>query len=143
MKKNKFTYKEYNANFKNKKTTDCVVRAISVALNKSWEDTFKELSAYTLKTGYMWNDNGACGFKKFLKIKGYEKQKMPRRKDNTRYTVKDFIEEFNTLIDNIKSCNGLNKTIIPISTTGIPIDGAHRIAISLYLNLEIKLSIKQ
>ena len=93
MKKNKFTYKEYNANFKNKKTTDCVVRAISVALNKSWEDTFKELSAYTLETGYMWNDNGACGFKKFLKLKGYDKQKMPRRKDNTRYTVKEFIEE--------------------------------------------------
>ena len=93
MKKNKFTYKEYNANFKNKKTTDCVVRAISVALNKSWEDTFKELSEYTLKTGYMWNDNGACGFKKFLKLKGYEKQKMPRREDNTRYTVKEFIEE--------------------------------------------------
>ena len=93
MKKNKFTYKEYNANFKNKKTTDCVVRAISVALNKSWEDTFKELSAYTLETGYMWNDSGACGFKKFLKLKGYDKQKMPRRKDNTRYTVKEFIEE--------------------------------------------------
>ena len=93
MKKNKFTYKEYNANFKNKKTTECVVRAISVALNKSWEDTFKELSAYTLETGYMWNDNGACGFKKFLKLKGYDKQKMPRREDNTRYTVKEFIEE--------------------------------------------------
>lgn len=93
MKKNKFTYKEYSANFKNKKTTDCVVRAISVALNKSWIETFKELSRYTLETGYMWNDNGVCGFKKFLKLKGYDKQKMPRRKDNTRYTVKEFIEE--------------------------------------------------
>lgn len=58
--------------------------------------------------------------------------------DGRKNSPKDFIEEFNTLIDNIKSCNGLNKTIIPISTTGIPIDGAHRIAISLYLNLEIK-----
>lgn len=58
--------------------------------------------------------------------------------DGRKNSPKDFIEKFNTLIDNIKFCNSLNKTVIPISTTGIPIDGAHRIAISLYLNLEIK-----
>lgn len=58
--------------------------------------------------------------------------------DGRKNSSKDFIEKFNALIDNIKFCNNLNKTVIPISTTGIPIDGAHRIAISLYLNLEIK-----
>lgn len=58
--------------------------------------------------------------------------------DGRKNSFKDFIEKFNALIDNIKFCNNLNKTVIPISTTGIPIDGAHRIAISLYLNLEIK-----
>lgn len=58
--------------------------------------------------------------------------------DGRKNSPKDFIEKFNTLIDNIKFCNSLNKTVIPISMTGIPIDGAHRIAISLYLNLEIK-----
>lgn len=58
--------------------------------------------------------------------------------DGRKNSPNEFIEKFNTLIDNIKFGNSLNKTIIPISTTGIPIDGAHRIAISLYLNLEIK-----
>lgn len=58
--------------------------------------------------------------------------------DGRKNSPNEFIEKFNTLIDNIKFCNSLDKTVIPISTTGIPIDGAHRIAISLYLNLEIK-----
>lgn len=56
------------------------------------------------------------------------------RKNNT----KDFIIKFNSLIENIKSCKNLDKTIIPISTTGIPIDGAHRIAIALYFDLKIQ-----
>lgn len=58
--------------------------------------------------------------------------------DGRKNSSNDFIKSFNYLIDNIKSCNNLDKTIIPLSTTGIPIDGAHRTAISLYLNLEIK-----
>ncbi len=58
--------------------------------------------------------------------------------DGRKNSSNDFIENFNYLITNIKACNNLNKTIIPVSITGIPIDGAHRIAISLYLNLEVK-----
>lgn len=48
-----------------------------------------------------------------------------------------FLQNFNNLIENIRTCNNLDKTIIPISMTGIPIDGAHRIAISLYLGIEV------
>lgn len=58
--------------------------------------------------------------------------------DGRKNNSNDFIKNFNYLIEHIKSCNNLDKTIIPLSTTGIPIDGAHRIAISLYFNLEIK-----
>ena len=58
--------------------------------------------------------------------------------DGRKNNAKDFIIKFNSLIENIKSCKNLDKTIIPISTTGIPIDGAHRIAISLYFDLEIQ-----
>lgn len=58
--------------------------------------------------------------------------------DGRKTCPEDFIKKFNNLIDNIRFCNNLNKTVIPISTTGIPIDGAHRVAISLYLNLEIR-----
>lgn len=52
--------------------------------------------------------------------------------------MEDFIIKFNSLIENVKSCKNLYKTIIPISTTGIPIDGAHRIAISLYFDFKIQ-----
>ena len=58
--------------------------------------------------------------------------------DGRKNNAKDFIIKFNSLIENIKSCENLDKTIIPISTTGIPIDGAHRIAIALYFDLKIQ-----
>lgn len=58
--------------------------------------------------------------------------------DGRKNNAKDFIIKFNSLIENIKSCKNLDKTIIPISTTGIPIDRAHRIAIALYFDLKIQ-----
>ncbi len=58
--------------------------------------------------------------------------------DGRKNSKNDFINSFNSLIDSIRSRNNLDKTIIPISTTGIPIDGAHRIAISLYFDLKIQ-----
>ena len=58
--------------------------------------------------------------------------------DGRKNNAKDFIIKFNSLIENIKSCKNLDKTIIPISTTGIPIDGAHRIASALYFDLKIQ-----
>ena len=58
--------------------------------------------------------------------------------DGRKNSKNDFINSFNSLIESVKTCNNLDKTIIPISTTGIPIDGAHRIAISLYFDLEIQ-----
>ena len=58
--------------------------------------------------------------------------------DGRKNNAKDFIIKFNSLIENIKSCKNLDKTIIPISTTGIPIDGAHRIAIALYFDIKIQ-----
>lgn len=61
--------------------------------------------------------------------------------DGRKSNINDFLEKFNLLIDNIKICNNLNKTIIPISTTGIPIDGAHRIAIALYLKLNVSYAV--
>lgn len=58
--------------------------------------------------------------------------------DGRKNSKNDFIKSFNSLIESVKTYNNLDKTIIPISTTGIPIDGAHRIAISLYFDLKIQ-----
>lgn len=84
-------YIEYNKNPKGIQTGDCVIRAISTALNESWEDTYKGMLEVALKTcqAISWKGN----FKKYLKNKGYEMCKMPRRVDNTRYTVNEFCKE--------------------------------------------------
>ena len=81
----------YNANPKNKKTGDCVIRAISTALNQDYWKTLDEMVEVTKKTGYYMSYKN--GFEAYLKSKGYEKQKMPKRPDNTRYTVEEFADE--------------------------------------------------
>jgi hypothetical protein len=60
--------------------------------------------------------------------------------DGSKNSPKDFIESFNNLIDKIKK-EGINKTIIPITKNGEIIDGAHRLAIALYLNLKVRFAI--
>lgn len=56
--------------------------------------------------------------------------------DGTKNNFNDFINNFNDLINSIKE-NGFINSVIPISKTGIPIDGSHRLAICLYLNLKV------
>lgn len=60
--------------------------------------------------------------------------------DGRKNTPNDFLENFNNLINDVKN-NGITKTIIPISKNGEIIDGAHRLAIALYLNLKIQFAI--
>ena len=60
--------------------------------------------------------------------------------DGKKKGKKEFIENFNTLINDIK-INGINKTIIPITKNGEIIDGTHRLAIALYLNIKIQFAI--
>ena len=37
-------YKFYNANARGRFTNDCVIRAISLAEDKTWNETYRELS---------------------------------------------------------------------------------------------------
>lgn len=60
--------------------------------------------------------------------------------DGRKKGPQEFIENFNNLIDNIKS-TGINKTIVPVTKNGEIIDGAHRLAIALYLNLKIQFAV--
>lgn len=82
---------KYNKNPKNKKTTDCVIRAIATATNKEWENIYKELAEQGIKKGLMINDRN--NWKAYLKSLGYEQQKMPRKEDRTRYTLEKFCDE--------------------------------------------------
>ena len=86
------TFKYYNANPKNKHTTDCVVRAICTALDQDYGQTVKELTELWLKTGYEMSE--AKCFGKYLESKGFMKHKQPRKPDNTKYTGKEFVKIF-------------------------------------------------
>lgn len=82
---------KYNKNPKNKKTNDCVIRAIATATNREWENVYKELAEQGIKKGLMINDRN--NWKAYLKSIGYEQQKMPRKEDRTRYTLEKFCDE--------------------------------------------------
>ena len=60
--------------------------------------------------------------------------------DGRKNNPKDFLLNFNNLIESIK-CAGINKTIIPVTKNGEIIDGAHRLSIALYLNLKVQFAI--
>ncbi len=80
-----------NNNPKNKITNDCVIRAIALATNNKWENVYRELAEQGIKKGLMINDRN--NWKAYLKSLGYEQQKMPRKVDRKRYTLKEFCEE--------------------------------------------------
>jgi len=76
---------------KGKGKCDCVVRAISSSSGKSWDEVYIALG----EVGFELKDMPSSKhvYEKYLGQIGYRKQKMPRRSDNTRYTVKEFSEE--------------------------------------------------
>lgn len=49
-------YKYYNANANGNFVNDCVIRAISVAENKSWSDMYDELSRIAKRHGILLDD---------------------------------------------------------------------------------------
>ena len=85
---NTSTFNFYNANPKDKRTADCVVRALSLFLDKTWEEVMEGLFEVAMKNKLMLNDK-AC-YKKYLKNLGYEMVKQPRKSDNTKYTGVEF-----------------------------------------------------
>ncbi|MEG2086117.1 MAG: hypothetical protein RR054_04405 [Clostridia bacterium] len=78
-------FENKNVNPKKRKTGDCVVRALTVATNKKYEDIYKELFEISLKTGYMLNEKRVED--KLLEKYSFIKHKQPRKVDNTKYTI--------------------------------------------------------
>ena len=84
-------YIEYNMNPKNKKTGDCVIRAIGFATNKEWGNVYRDLAELGIKKGLMINDTK--NWRAYLKDLGYETQKMPRKLNNKRYSLEEFCDK--------------------------------------------------
>ena len=84
-------FKCINNNPKGIKAGDCVVRSISLASEETWDNVYVGLCELGLKLKDMPNNKRV--FEKYLQIKGYEKLKMPKHEDNTRYNVKELARE--------------------------------------------------
>lgn len=82
---------EFNNNPKNNRTGDCLIRALSFASDKKWEDVYSELAVLGIENALMINDKS--NYETYLKQLGFEKQEKPRRRDNTKYTIEEFSEE--------------------------------------------------
>ena len=85
------TFHYYNANPKNKLTTDCVIRAIATALEQDYNTTVMEMAEMQCKTGY--DDGDKKLYDKYLQSKGWIKHDQPRKWDNTKYTGEDWCRE--------------------------------------------------
>lgn len=94
------TFKFYNANPKGKFTGDCVIRAICTALDKRYEEVYRELLELCLKNGY--SIASKENYAKYLELQGWTKMKQPRKSNNTKYTGEEFCKIYNgTYIANI------------------------------------------
>lgn len=82
-------YRFVNVNPKEKFAQDCVVRAIANACNQSWEQTVRELTELGIKKGYLCNDSKLIPI--YLKSKGFTQMKEPRKSDNTKMTVREWL----------------------------------------------------
>ena len=115
------TFHYYNANPKNKLTTDCVIRAICTATTFSYEKVLRDLTELQIKTGYDMSDELCYG--KYLKSLGWRKQKQPRKWDNTKYTGEQFCDQV------MRYDNGLGEGDYEIHRIIAHIGGGHIVAI--------------
>ena len=85
-------FKFHNANPKNRRSGDCVIRAISTATGKSWEEVLTDLCKLALQEKRIPNEVECYG--KYLENLGWKKQKQPRKSNNTKFTGREFVTHF-------------------------------------------------
>ena len=85
-------FEYYNENPLNKNVGDCVIRAISKALNQSWEDTYIDLCVQGLSMGDMPSSNTVWGA--YLQDNGFKRYIIPNTCPNC-YTIYDFAADNN------------------------------------------------
>jgi len=105
------TFHFYNANPKNKITTDCVIRAISTALEIPYNDVVMEMAELQCRTGLDPSEKKAID--KFLQNHGWTKCKQPKKLDNTKYTGDEFCTSF---IPSFCKHNKMNRIVAFIGT---------------------------
>lgn len=82
-------WKYHNENPINNRVGDCVVRALSTALNQEWEKTYAELCIQGLMFCDLPSSNAVWGA--YLAHKGYKRFAIPN--DCNCYTIEDFCKD--------------------------------------------------
>jgi hypothetical protein len=72
-------------------TSDCVVRALAIAQNQSWEKTYLELCIQGFKMGDWGNAN--IVWSSYLRDRGFKRYIIPNTCPNC-FTVKNFCEDY-------------------------------------------------
>ena len=83
----------HNANPKNRHTDDCLLRALSVALNKSWDDVLDGLVAIAHKKKTIPGVQSV--YEKYLQDNGFTTVRQPKYVNGRKYTGKEFCELLN------------------------------------------------
>ena len=84
------SYVSFNANPLHNRVGDCVIRAISKALNQDWHKTYTELSVEGYRLCDIMSSNAVWGA--YLRHKGFERHIIPDTCPDC-YTVEDFCKD--------------------------------------------------
>lgn len=84
------SFVKVNPNPYGRVTGDCVIRAITIAQDRSWDDIYLALSVQGFEIGDWGNSNDVWG--SYLKQQGYKRNVIPNACPDC-YTVRDFAED--------------------------------------------------
>lgn len=89
------SYKYYQPNKKDIKDEygDCVIRALTKALNMEWLEVFDDIQPISRELQVPFNCKPA--YEAYLKAKGYDWQGLKVEKGKKRFTTKSFAKKYN------------------------------------------------
>ena len=83
-------FEYYNPNPTGRTVGDCAVRAISKALNMSWDKAYDMLAVFGMRMGDMMNSDSVWGA--ILRIHGFMRKSIPNQCPDC-YTAEDFCRD--------------------------------------------------
>lgn len=83
-------HKQYNANPLGRRVGDCVIRALSLLLDKDWDEAYLGVVTEGYRLKDMPSSNHVWGT--YLKRQGYKQESLPNTCPDC-YTVRDFCNE--------------------------------------------------
>lgn len=92
------TFHYFNANPKNKITTDCVIRALSAGMQKPYNEIVMDLAKLQCETGIDPSNNKMID--KYLTSHGWTRCKQPRKVNGKKYTGEEFCRKLSHPIYN-------------------------------------------